>query len=106
MRTRHLNGLLIAAILLLSTPPLYAQRQQQNVAKLKADARNLVGIIGGDRTKILTYCKMMDLSWQMSEAAREKSQKKTAKALSEEMVQLGKRLPEFVPLRDILEQSD
>jgi hypothetical protein len=102
MRTRWL----IVAALLISTPPLYAQRQQQNVAKLKADARNLVGIIGGDRTKILTYCKMMDLSWHMSEAAREKSQKKRAKALSEEMVQLGKRLPEFVVLSDILEQLD
>ena len=47
MRTRHLNGLLIVASLLVSTAPLYAQRQQQNVAKLKADARNAVGIIGG-----------------------------------------------------------
>jgi hypothetical protein len=43
MRTRHLNGLLIVGILVISTAPLYAQRQQQNVAKLKADARNLVG---------------------------------------------------------------
>jgi hypothetical protein len=36
MRTRHVNGLLIAAILVISTAPLYARRQQQNVAKLKA----------------------------------------------------------------------
>jgi hypothetical protein len=41
---RHLNGLLIVATLLISTAPLYAQRRQQNVAKLKADARNLVNI--------------------------------------------------------------
>jgi hypothetical protein len=54
MRTRHVNGLLIAAILVISTAPLYAQRQQQNVAKLKADARNLVGIIGSDKTKTQT----------------------------------------------------
>jgi hypothetical protein len=33
MRTRHLNGLLMVAILGVSTAPLYAQRQQQNVAK-------------------------------------------------------------------------
>jgi hypothetical protein len=51
MRARHLNGVLIVAILLISTAPLYAQRQQQNGAKLKADARNLVGIIGSDKTK-------------------------------------------------------
>ena len=51
MRMRHLNALLIVAILAICTVPLYAQRQQQNVAKLKADARNLVGIIGSDKTK-------------------------------------------------------
>ena len=51
---RHLNGLLIAAILAISTVPLYAQRQQQNVAKLKSDARNLVGVIGSDKAKIQT----------------------------------------------------
>jgi hypothetical protein len=78
-----------------------AERRQ-----VKNDARNLVGIIGGDRTKTRTYCKMMDVSWQMNEAAREKGQKKRAKTLSEEMVQLGKRLPEFVVLSDILEQLD
>jgi hypothetical protein len=49
MRTRHLNGLLIVGSFLISTAPLYAQRQQQNVAKLKADARNAVGMIGGDK---------------------------------------------------------
>ena len=103
MRMRHLIGPLMVATLGISTAPLYAQRQQQNVGKLKADARNLVGIIGGDRTKTRTYCKMMDLSWQM---ARERGQKKRAKTLSEDIVQLGKRLPEFVVLSDILEQLD
>jgi hypothetical protein len=62
MQTRHLSWLLIAAFLLISTAPLYAQRQQQNVAKLKADARNLVGIIGSDKTKTQTYCQIEDLS--------------------------------------------
>jgi hypothetical protein len=60
MRTRHF-GLLIVAILLISTAPLYAQRQQQNVAKLKADARNTVGIIGGDKAKTQTFCQILDL---------------------------------------------
>jgi hypothetical protein len=62
MRTCHLNGLLIVAILAISTSPLCAQRQQQDVAKLKADARNLVGIIGSDKTKTQTYCQIEDLS--------------------------------------------
>ena len=65
MRTRHVNWLLIAAILLISTAPLYAQRQQQNVAKLKADTRNLVGIIGSDKTKTKTYCHIANLAEQM-----------------------------------------
>jgi hypothetical protein len=51
MRRRHFSELLIVAILVISTAPLYAQRQQQNVAKLKADARNVVGTIGADKDK-------------------------------------------------------
>jgi hypothetical protein len=71
MRTR---GLLIVAILAISTSSLYAQGQQPDTAKLKADARNVVGIIGAAKNQ--TYCKMMDLSWQMNEAALEKQKKK------------------------------
>ena len=71
-----MNRLLIVGALIISTAPLLAQRQQPNIAKLKADARNVVGIIGADKAKNRTYCKMMDLSWRMNEAAREKIQKK------------------------------
>jgi hypothetical protein len=53
-----MNRLLIAGIVIVSTVPLYAQRQQQNVAKLKADARNVVGIIGGDEAKTQAYCQI------------------------------------------------
>jgi hypothetical protein len=42
-----LSRLLIVASLLISTASLYAQRQQEDVVKLKADARNTVGIIKG-----------------------------------------------------------
>jgi hypothetical protein len=37
-----LNRVLIVAILIISTTPLYAQRQQQDVAKLKVDARKSI----------------------------------------------------------------
>jgi hypothetical protein len=84
MRTRHLNGLLIVAILLISTAPLYAQGEQQNIAKLKADARNLVGIIGSDKTKTQTYCQIYDLSEQLLQAVQEKDIKK-ANALAEKI---------------------
>jgi hypothetical protein len=104
MRTRH-YGLLIVAILLISTAPLYAQRQQQNVAKLKADARNTVGIIGGDKAKTRTYCQIVDLSGQLDQAIDKKNKKK-ATALVQEIVQLQKRLLNFVALSNILEHVD
>ena len=71
-----MNRLLIVAILLTSTVPLCAQRQQQNVAKLKADARNLVGIIGSDKTKTQTYCQIEDLTEQLDGQFRRKTVKR------------------------------
>ena len=106
MRTRHLNGLLIVGILVISTAPLYAQREQQNVAKLKADARNLVGIIGGDKTKTQTYCQIYDLSEQLLQAVQEKDRKK-AKALAEKIAELNKKMGlEFAALIDIEKHVD
>jgi len=96
-----MNRLLIVAILLTSTVPLCAQRQQQNVAKLKADARNLVGIIGSDKTKTQTYCQTRDLSEQLIQAVEEKDRKK-ANALAEKIAELYKKIgPEFAALMDI-----
>ena len=63
MQTRHLNALqMIVAILLISTVPLYAQRQQQNVAKLKADAQKVVSTISDDEAKKQTYCEARDIA--------------------------------------------
>jgi ABC-type transporter Mla subunit MlaD len=106
MRKRNLKALLIVASLLISTAPLYAQRQQQNVAKLKEDARNFVGIIGSDKTKTQTYCQILDLTAQLARANREKDSKKT-KALSQKMDQVQKSLgPEFVALVKGLNRID
>ena len=106
MRTGHLNGLLIVAILLISTAPLYAQHQQQNVAKLKADARNLVGIIGSDKTKTQTYCQVEDLTEQLDQAVQQKDIKK-ARALVEKIAELYKKMgPEFAALIDIEKHVD
>ena len=81
-----------------SPAPLYAQRQQQNVVKLKADARNLVDIIGGDKAKTQAYCQILDLTAQLDQANQEKDSKKM-KALSQKMDQVQKQLaPEFVAL--------
>jgi uncharacterized protein HemX len=106
MRTGHLSGLLIVAIVLISTAPLYAQRQQQNVAKLKADARNLVGIIGNDKTKTQTYCQIDDLSEQLDQAVQQNDSKK-ARALVEKIAELNKKMgPEFAALVDIEKRVD
>ena len=53
-----MNRLLTLAILAISTVPLYAQGQQPDAAKLKADARKVVDIISADKAKIQTYCQI------------------------------------------------
>jgi hypothetical protein len=96
MRTRHLTGLLIGAILVISTSPLYAQRQQQNVAKLKADARNLVGVIGSDKAKTQAYCQIAIVGEQMNQAVQAKDKKKFEE-LAQKLPELEKRLgPEYL----------
>jgi hypothetical protein len=101
-----MKWLLIVGILIFSTAPLYAQRQQQNVAKLKADARNLVGIIGSDKTEIQTYCQIDDLSEGLEQAV-EKNDIKKAKGLAEKIAELKKKMgPEFAALIDIEKRVD
>src|SRR5215472_9448302 len=101
-----MNRLPIAGIVIISTAPLYAQGEQQNIAKLKADARNLVGIIGSDKTKTQTYCQIYDLSEQLLQAVQEKDIKK-ANALAEKIAKLNKKMgPEFAALIDIEKHVD
>jgi hypothetical protein len=64
-------------------------------AKLKADARNAVGMISADKAKTQTYCQILNRGRQMNEAISEKDQKR-ARALAQEIVQLGNQLPEFI----------
>ena len=98
-----MNRLLIAGSVIVSTAPLYAQRQQQNVAKLKADAQKVVSIISGDKAKI---CEIADLGPQMVEAALEKDEKK-ADALTQRGVELEKVLgPEYTAFFDAFSEAD
>lgn len=102
-----MNRRLIVAILMLSTAPLYAQGQQQNVAKLKEDARNAVGIIGADRGKTHSYCEIVDLLGRQLGQANQKKDKKKTKALSQRINQLQKKLgSEFFVLENILDDID
>jgi hypothetical protein len=102
-----MNRRLIVAILMLSTVPLYAQGQQQNVSKLKEDARNAVGIIGADRGKTQSYCEIVDLLGRQLGQADQKKDKKKTKALSQKINQLQKKLgSEFFVLENILDDID
>jgi len=95
MRTRHLNGLLIVAVLAISTAPLFAQGAQPDAAKLKADARNVVGIIGSDKAKTQAYCQIAIVGEQMNQALQAKDKKKFEK-LVQKLAELEKNLgPEY-----------
>jgi len=101
-----MNRLLRVAVLVISTVPLYAQGQQPNAAKLKDDARKVVGIIGADKAKIQTYCQFANLSDQFDQANQDKDSKK-AVVLSQKIDGLKKKLgPEFVALVDGLKDVD
>jgi hypothetical protein len=98
MRTRHLNGPLIVAVLAISTAPLFAQDAQPDAAKLKADARNIVGIIGGDKAKTQAYCQIAIVGEQMSQAVQAKDKKKFDE-LAQKLPELEKTLgPEYLGL--------
>src|SRR5215470_17981067 len=93
---------LTVAILLISTAPLYAQGQQLNVAKLKADAQKVVSVISGDKAKTQAYCQIAKISVQVDQAAQEKDRKK-AEELVQKINELEKQLgPEYLALVDAL----
>jgi hypothetical protein len=97
-----MNRPLIVSILLISAVPEYAQGQQPNMAKLKADA----SIISGDKAKTQTYCQINDLGGQIGEANEEQDNKK-AEALSRKVSELEKKLgPEYVALVNGLTDVD
>jgi hypothetical protein len=101
-----MNRLLLVWILLISALPLYAQDQQSNPAKLKADAQKVVSIIKGDKAKTQTYCQINDLAEQIGEADQEKDNKK-AEALSQQVTELEKKLgPEYLALVNELKKVD
>ena len=94
--------LLIVGISIISTVPLYAQRQQQNVAKLKADAQKVVSIISGDKAKTQTYCQIAIVGEQMNQAVQAKDKKKFDE-LARKLPELEKNLgPEYLALVESL----
>ena len=101
-----MNRLLIVWFFLISTVPFYAQAQQPNTAKLKADAQKVVSTILSDKAKTQAYCQLNSLGGQMVEAAQEKDSKK-AEALFQRVDDLEKQLgPQYHALFDALYDAD
>jgi hypothetical protein len=67
MAANHLKltGLGMVAILAISVAPIYAQAPSADT--LKAEARNFVKIISGDKRKSQTYCKIVELNDQIDQ---------------------------------------
>jgi hypothetical protein len=100
-----MNVVLMVAILAVSTTLVHAQ-DQPDIAKLKADAENVVNIISGDKDKIESYCELADLNDQIDEAKQEQDMEKAVE-LSQKIDELGSNLgPEFVALADALKKMD
>ena len=101
-----MNRSLIAAISLICAAPLYAQDQQPDAAKLKANARKVVSIIKGDKAKTQTYCQILNLGYQLDQVDEEKDPKK-AEDLSKKIDELEKTLgPEYLALAMGLQHMD
>ena len=98
-----MNWLLIFAILIISTLPLYAQGQPPNAAEL---AQKVVSIISGDRAKTQTYCQVIDLSDELDQVDRRQDRKK-AEDLSQKIDELQKELgPEYLALLEATKDVD
>jgi multidrug efflux pump subunit AcrB len=98
-----MKRLLIVGILIISTAPLYAQGQQPDAAKLKADAQKVVSIIKGDKAKNQIFCQIANLGEQIDQ---ERDRRK-AEALLQKMNELEKRLgPEYLGLSEATNDVD
>jgi len=101
-----MNPMLLVAILALSAMPAYAQGQQPDIAKLKAEAQNVFKIISSDKLKAQTFCEIADLSDQLDQAEGQQDAKKAGE-LSQRMDELGRKLgPEYTALVDGLQDMD
>jgi len=101
-----MNTMHMVAILAISAVPVYAQGQQPDPVKLKADAQNLVKIISGDKLKVQTYCEIGELGDQLDQANQAQNTKKAAE-LSQKINELEPKLgPEYAALTDRLKDTD
>jgi hypothetical protein len=95
----------VVAIFAFSAMPVYAQGQQPDTVKLKADAQNAFNIISSDKLKIQLFCEMAHLGNQLDQAERLHDTKKAVE-VSQKMDELEEKLPEYTALVDGLKDVD
>jgi hypothetical protein len=97
----------VIAILAICALPVsvYAQRQQPDTVKLKAEAKSASDIISSDKLKIRSFCEMAALGNQLDQADRVHDTKK-AEQVSQKMDELEGKLPEYTALVDGLADVD
>ena len=101
-----MNRLLIIAILIIATPPLFAQNQQPDMATLKADAQKVVSNIRGDKAKSQAYCQINSLGGEIDLAAQARDEQK-ADTLTKKINDLEKQLgPDYITLFNALNNAD
>jgi hypothetical protein len=91
---------------ILGTLAASAQAQESVPKPTKADAAKVVKIIGNDKTKVATYCKLADLGDEIKKAHSAGDNSKVQQ-LSKQADDLGRTLgPEFIRLNAGLEDVD
>jgi hypothetical protein len=92
----ELTGLGVVAILAISAALMYAQAKQPSADTLKAEARNFVKIISGDKRKSQTYCKIVELNDQIDEKEDPIEARKLAQKRNKLEERLGRKHVAFV----------
>jgi hypothetical protein len=97
----------IACILAILGPLMTSVQAQESVPKpTKADAAKVVKIIGADKKKIATYCKLADVGHEIRKASSAGDNSKVER-LGKQAFDLGKSLgPEFIRVNAGLEDVD
>jgi hypothetical protein len=88
---RIMNRFLIIGLFFSSAVTPYAQAQQPNTAKLKADAQTVVNIIRGDRAKTQAYCQINSLGAEIDQVAQARDEQK-ADALTKKINDLERQV--------------
>jgi len=101
-----MSRFLIIGLFFSSAVTPYAQAQQPNTAKLKADAQTVVSIIRGDKAKTQAYCQINSLGAEIDQVAQARDEQK-ADALTKRINDLERQVgPEYLALFDALNNAD